>query len=252
MTDFATLRIEVEDRIATVWLNRPDKLNALNSEIRRELIEALDGLAEREDVGAVILTGSGDRAFAAGADVAEFAERSVEEQRAISEGRRIFETVADFPKPIVAAVHGFCLGGGCELALACDFRIADPTARFGQPEVRIGLIPGGGGTQRLVRLVGYGHAMRIVLTGDFIDAEEAHRIGLAEFLVAEGEHVAKAREICGRMLRWKGETLRLAKQALRAAQAGLAEGVERERELFLEAFGSEAGRAGVRAFVEGK
>ena len=159
--------------------------------------------------------------------------------------------MGEFPKPVIAAIHGFCIGGGSELALACDVRVADRTARLSQAEVRIGLIPGGGGTQRLAHLVGRGHAMLISCTGDFVEAEEAHRIGWVEVLVDEGQHLAKALEIAGRMARWSPVSLRLAKQAVNAAfEMPLGAGLEYEKELFLAAFGSEDGREGVKAFVE--
>ncbi len=248
---YETIRIEREEEIAVLWLSRPDKLNALSSTVRREVTDAVDRLADDDGIRAVIIAGEGDDAFAAGADVKEFSERSGAQQRRVMEGRSIFDAVAAFPKPILAAVHGYCLGGGSELALACDVRIADRTARIGQPEVRIGLIPGGGGTQRLSHLVGYGQALRICLTGDFVDAEEAHRIGLVEFLVDEGEHLEKAREVAGRMIRWSPVALGLIKQAVRSApEVPLSRGLELERELFLTAFESEDGREGITAFVE--
>lgn len=249
--DHETIRVEVDEGIAVLRLSRPDKLNALNSTVRREVAEVVDRMAEDDDVHAVIVTGEGEQAFAAGADVQEFSERSPEEQREVMEGRSIFDAVAAFPKPILAAIHGYCLGGGSELALACDLRVADRTARIGQPEVRIGLIPGGGGTQRLPRLVGAGHALRICLTGDWVDAEEAYRIGLVEFLVDEGEHVEKALELARRMTRWSPVALRLIKQAVWSApEVPLSRGLELERELFLTAFESDDGREGVSAFVE--
>ncbi|MFP3947477.1 MAG: enoyl-CoA hydratase/isomerase family protein [Longimicrobiales bacterium] len=248
---YDTIRIDTEGGVAVLRLNRPDKRNALSSALRREVVEALDRLEEDDDIRAVIVTGEGDEAFAAGADVKEFSERTGAEQRESMEGRSIFDAVAAFPKPILAAIHGYCLGGGSELALACDVRIADRTARFGQPEVRIGLIPGGGGTQRLASLVGYGQALRICLTGDFVDAEEAYRIGLVEFLVDEGDHLEKAREVAGRMMRWSPVALQLIKQAVRSApDVSLTGGLELERELFLTAFESEDGQEGISAFVE--
>jgi enoyl-CoA hydratase/carnithine racemase len=199
----------------------------------------------------VVIHGAGEKAFVAGADITEFAARTPGEQRRIYERRRIYETVSDFPKPVLAAVHGFCIGGGSELALACDVRVADRTARFSQAEVRIGLIPGGGGTQRLARLVGRGHAMLISCTGDFVEAEEAHRIGLVEVLTDEGKHLERALELASRMARWSPVALRLAKQAVNAAfEMPLRAGLAYEKELFLAAFGSEDGREGVTAFVE--
>jgi enoyl-CoA hydratase/carnithine racemase len=240
-----------DDHVARVTLNRPEKLNALNADVRRILRDTFDTLAEDDDVRVVVMHGAGEKAFVAGADITEFASRTAEEQRAVYRQRRIYETVADFPKPVIAAIHGFCIGGGSELALACDVRVADRTARISQAEIRIGLIPGGGGTQRLARLVGRGWASIISLTGDFVEAEEAHRIGLVDILVDEGEHVGRALELAGRMARWSPVSLRLAKDAIRAAlEMPLAEGLAYERERFLDAFASHDGREGVAAFVE--
>lgn len=250
MTD-APILVEREGPLGIVTLNRPDKLNALNEDVRQRIMAAVDEFAEDDSVRVAILHGNGEKAFVAGADVAEFASRTPEEQRAVYERRRVYEAVAEFPKPIICAIHGFCLGGGNELALACDIRVADRTAQFSQAEIRLGIIPGAGGTQRLARLVGPGQALRIALSGDFIDAEEAYRIGMVEFLVDEGEHLARAREIAGRMARWSPVALRLVKQSVQAAmEMPLKAGLEYERELFLEAFASEDGQEGVAAFVE--
>ena len=246
-----TVRLAIEDGIAEVAINRPEKLNALNESVRGELTEVFDHLAGLDDVKVAILHGTGDKAFAAGADVSEFAGRTPDEQREVYRHRRVYDALAEFPKPVICAIHGFCIGGGNELALACDIRVADATARFGQFEVRLGLIPGAGGTQRLARLVGPGHALRIGLSGDLINAREAHRIGLVEFLADEGEHLARARELAARMARWSPVTLQLVKKAVREAyERTLSDGLDAEKELFLEAFGSEDGREGVRAFVE--
>jgi enoyl-CoA hydratase len=240
-----------DDGIAVLTLNRPDKLNALNEALRQRLTELLDELAADPGVRIVVLHGAGDKAFVAGADVSEFAGRSPAEQREVYQRRRVYDALADFPKPVICAVHGHCLGGGSELALACDVRVADRTARFGQAEIRLGLIPGAGGTQRLARLVGSGHALRLALTGDPIDAAEAHRIGLVELLVDEGLHLEAALDLAGRMARWSPVALRLVKASVRQAlETPLAAGLELEKELFLAAFASEDGREGVRAFVE--
>ena len=248
---YETIVLAREGTVAVITIDRAEKLNALNGAVRQEIMRAVDELAHDDDVKVAILHGAGERAFAAGADVGEFASRTAAEQREVYRRRRVYDAVADFPKPIIAAIHGYCLGGGSELALACDLRVADRTARFGQAEIRIGLIPGAGGTQRLARLVGPGQAMRIALTGDFIDAEEAARIGLVEFLVDEGEHLDKAREIAGRIARWSPVALRLVKKSVRAAlETPLSAGLELEKELFLAAFGSEDGQEGMRAFVE--
>ncbi|MXW16815.1 MAG: crotonase [Gemmatimonadetes bacterium] len=246
-----TVLLSVADAIAEVTINRPDKLNALDEAVRAELTEVFDHLAGRDDVKVAILHGAGDKAFVAGADVSEFAARTPEEQREVYHHRRVYDALAEFPKPVICAVHGFCIGGGNELALACDIRVADGTARFGQFEIRLGLIPGAGGTQRLARLVGPGQALRIGLSGDLVDAVEAHRIGLVEILTDEGEHLARARELAARMTRWSTVTLQLVKKAVREAyERPLSEGLAAEKELFLEAFASEDGREGVQAFVE--
>ena len=246
-----TVLLSVRDGIAEVTIDRPGKLNALNEAVRGELTEVFDELAGRDDVKVAILNGAGDKAFVAGADVGEFAGRTAREQREVYRHRRVYDALAEFPKPVICAIHGFCIGGGNELALACDIRVADTTARFGQFEIRLGLIPGAGGTQRLARLVGPGQALRIGLSGDLIDATEAHRIGLVELLADEGEHLAAARELAARMTRWSPVALQLVKKAVRAAhERPLSDGLAFEKELFLEAFGSEDGREGVRAFVE--
>jgi enoyl-CoA hydratase len=240
-----------DDAVAVLTLNRPDKLNALNEAVRQRLMDLLDELAGDDTVRVAVLHGAGDKAFVAGADVAEFASRTPAEQRAVYQRRRVYDALADFPKPIVCAVHGYCLGGGSELALACDVRVADRTARFSQAEIRLGLIPGAGGTQRLARLVGPGHAMRLALTGDMIDAAEAHRIGLVEVLVDEGGHLDAALELASRMARWSPVALRLAKASVRQAmEAPLSAGLAYEKELFLAAFASDDGQEGVQAFVE--
>jgi enoyl-CoA hydratase len=245
------VQVEIQGPVALITLNRPDKLNALNEALRQRLMEVVDELAGDDAVRVAVLRGAGEKAFVAGADVAEFAGRTPVEQREVYLRRRVYDAVADFPKPLIAAVHGHCLGGGSELALACDLRVADRTARFAQAEIRLGLIPGAGGTQRMVHLVGPGHALRLALSGDVIDAEEAHRIGLVEFLVDEGKHVEKALELAERMARWSPVALGLGKRAVRQAMEGaLSAGLAYEKELFLAAFASEDGREGVRAFIE--
>jgi enoyl-CoA hydratase len=243
--------VERRGTIALITLNRPDKLNALNEATRQGLMRVLDELAHDEAVHVAVLCGAGEKAFVAGADVSEFASRTPAEQRAMYERRRVYDAVAEFAKPLIVAIHGHCLGGGCELALACDLRVADRTARFAQAEIRLGLIPGAGGTQRLARLVGSGHAVRLALTGDPIDAEEAYRIGLVELLVEPGKHVEKAMEIAERMARLSPVALVLAKRAVRQAmETPLSAGLAIEKELFLAAFASEDGREGVQAFME--
>lgn len=176
------LNVEVADRIAKVTVNRPDKLNALNARVLEELDGVFTALATDRQVGAVIVTGAG-RAFVAGADIAEIAGQDAASlERMSASGQAIFNRIERLPKPVIAAVNGFALGGGCELALACHIRVASEHAKFGLPEVKLGLIPGYGGTQRLSRLIGKGRAMQMILSGEQIDAAEAYRIGLVNAL----------------------------------------------------------------------
>ncbi len=248
---YETLRVERSDRVATITIDRPEKRNALNSVVRRELIGALDALESDDEVRVIVLTGAGDRAFVAGADIGEFAERGPIEQRAAMEGRRVFTAVASFPKPVVASINGYALGGGCELAMACDVRIAARGARLGQPEVNLALLPGGGGTQRLPRLVGLGRAMRLILTGELIPAEEAERIGLVDEVVDDDALADRTRELADSIARHSPVALKLIKQAVRAAaEMPLAAGLDLERELFITAFSSEDRVEGVSAFLE--
>lgn len=249
-TTFDTLLIE-PGRVAVVTVNRPDKRNALNATVRRELAAALDALSADAAVRVVVLTGAGEKAFVAGADIAEFAERSALEQRAAMAGRSVFETVAQYPKPTIAMINGFALGGGCELAMACDLRVAARSARLGQPEVRLGILPGGGGTQRLPRLVGPGRALRMILSGESIDAAEAERIGLVDLVVDDAELRARTLELAHAIAAHSPIALQLAKSAVHmAAEAPLSAGLAYERELFAIAFASEDRVEGMRAFLE--
>ncbi|HEY2375785.1 MAG TPA: enoyl-CoA hydratase-related protein [Gemmatimonadaceae bacterium] len=194
------LTLSVQDRIATLTVNRPDKLNALNGVTIGELGVAIDELQSRDDVAGVILTGAG-RAFIAGADISELSGQSaLEGQRLARRGQEIFRRFETCSKPTVAAVNGFALGGGCELAMACHIRIASEAAKFGQPESKLGLIPGYGGTQRLPRLVGRGRALQLLLTGEMIDAQEAHRIGLVNRVVPGDQLLAIAAAMIQQML----------------------------------------------------
>ena len=194
------LSVSIQDRIATLTVNRPDKLNALNATLIGELGAAIDEMQERDDVAGIILTGAG-RAFVAGADIAELAGISaLEGKRLARRGQEVFRRFELSPKPTVAAVNGFALGGGCELAMACQIRIAADAAKFGQPEVKLGLIPGYGGTQRLPRLVGRGRALQLLLTGEMIDAQEAFRIGLVNRVVAADQLIPAATTLIQQML----------------------------------------------------
>ena len=184
---YQTLTLTVADRIATITVNRPEKLNALNDVTMGELGVPLEEVRTRADIGGVIVTGAG-RAFVAGADISELAaQRPIDARRRALRGQMVYYQFESCPKPVVAAVNGFALGGGCELAMACHLRIASETAKFGQPEVKLGIIPGYGGTQRLPRLVGRGRALQLLLSGDTIDAAEAFRIGLVNRVVPANE-----------------------------------------------------------------
>jgi enoyl-CoA hydratase len=246
-----TILVDVDGAVAVVTINRPDKRNALNSQVRSEVVAALDALRDDDSVRVVVFTGAGDKAFVAGADIGEFAERTPLEQREAMTGRRVFDEIAAFPKPTVAMINGFCLGGGCELALACDVRVASDAARLGQPEINLGIIPGGGGTQRLPRVVGTGQAMRLILSGEIVDAAEALRIGLVDVVHPVAELRERTMEFARGMAAKSPVALRMAKAAVRAAaEIPLAAGLAYETELFVTCFGSDDKREGVAAFLE--
>lgn len=237
--------------IALVTVNRPDKLNALNIQTRLELAEALDELRNDGEIRVVVITGAGEKAFVAGADINEFAGRTAIQQRAVMKARSIFTAAEDFPKPIIAMINGFCLGGGCELALSCDIRVASDRARFGQPEINLGIIPGGGGTQRLTRLIGEGKAMQMILTGEMIDASEAHRLGLVNEVHPASELEARTFELANRIAEKSPVALAMAKTAVKnAARMNIREGLDQEIDLFALCFSSEDKEEGVRAFLE--
>lgn len=246
-----TMLVEREGRVAILTINRPDKLNALNDQVRNEMLEILAQIENDDSVGVVVLTGAGEKSFIAGADIGEFAGRTPFDQRHSMRSPRIFDIMSSFPKPVIAMINGFCLGGGCELALSCDIRIASEKARFGQPEINLGLIPGGGGTQRLSRLVGVGQALRLILSGDMIGAEEAKQMGLVEQVVPHDELRAKTLELANRIASKSPLTLKIAKEAIRASQKmNVEEGVAYERDLFCLCFSSADKEEGVKAFLE--
>ncbi|NOT51315.1 MAG: enoyl-CoA hydratase [Chitinophagaceae bacterium] len=193
---YQTLLTSLENNIFTITINRPDKLNALNKDVFNDLNRALDEIEPDAAIKSVIITGAGPKAFVAGADISEFNGLNKEQAMAMAKkGQDIFARIENSSKPIVAAVNGFALGGGCELAMACHFRIASDNAKFGQPEVNLGLIPGYGGTQRLVQLIGKGKAMELLMSAGMIDANEAKQLGLVNYVTTDGELLGQAKKI---------------------------------------------------------
>lgn len=250
--DLNNVLLEKEGSIATVTINRPKALNALNSETLVELNSVLDILEEDESIYAVILTGSGEKAFVAGADITEMKDLSVQEGRKFSNlGNRVFRRLETLEKPVIAAVGGFALGGGCELALSCDIRIASEKAKFGQPEVGLGITPGFGGTQRLARVVGLGMAKEMIYTGKVIKAEEALRIGLVNRIVPPESLMEEAKTLALTIAKQAPIAVKLSKAAInRGMQMDIDTAITFEAEVFGECFSSQDQKEGMTAFVE--
>ncbi len=250
--ELINLLLEVKDKIAIITVNRPDKLNALNNDTLLELRSVFKELRGREDVYVVILTGSGEKAFVAGADIKELNELDVLSAKKFAErGQDVFNSIENMNKPVIAAVNGFALGGGCELALACHIRLASENVKFGQPEVNLGIIPGYGGTQRLSRLINSGRAMEYILTGDMIDANEAMRLGLVNRVYPQAELMNKAVEMAQKISSKGQQAVRFAIKAVNAAsQISAKEGQNYEASLFALCCGTEDFREGTSAFLE--
>ena len=248
---YETLLTSLDNNIFTVTINRPDKLNAINAQVMTDLDSVLNEILSNDEIKSVIITGAGQKGFVAGADISEFHGLSVEEGKAVAKkGLDIFFRIENSPKPIVAAVNGFALGGGCELAMACHFRIASENAKFGQPEVNLGLIPGYGGTQRLVQLIGKGRAIELLISGNLIDANTALQYGLVNAVVPQEELLNKATSILT-VINTKAP-IAVAKciEAANAVYNETLNGYELEMNGFGNCFGTEDMQEGTAAFLE--
>jgi enoyl-CoA hydratase len=241
---------EKVDRAFVITLNRPDKLNALNIELLQEVKSAVLSVQTDQEVRAIIITGSGSKAFAAGADIAEFANFNVEQGSSMSrDGQEVMNSLETSSKPVIAAVNGFALGGGCELAMACHFRIASENAKFGQPEVNLGLPPGYGATQRLAQIVGKGVALEMLLTAKTIDANEAYRIGLVNSVVSQDELMATCLKTVSKISGKSPEAMDAVIQCVDDLYNKTNDGFESEINAFGTAFGSKDFKEGTTAFL---
>jgi len=246
---YETIIVETHGKVGLIRLNRPQALNALNAALMHEVDAALSAFEEDEGIGAVVLTGS-DKAFAAGADIKEMRDKKYVEVL-LNDFLSAWDGLAHARKPIIAAVAGFALGGGCEIAMMCDFILAADTAKFGQPEIRLGVIPGLGGTQRLARFVGKSKAMDLILTGRMMDAAEAERCGLVSRIVPADKLVEEAIKVASVIAALSSPSVLLAKESVnRAFETTLAEGVRFERRVFQSLFATEDQREGMNAFIE--
>ncbi len=250
--DYKNLLLNVNQNIGLITINRPDKLNALNRETLTELKVVLEKLRSDENIFVVIITGSGEKAFIAGADISEINKLNMLEGKKFAEfGQSVFSLIEKFEKPVIAAVNGFALGGGCELALSCHIRYAGENAKFGQPEVNLGIIPGYGGTQRLTRLINSGRAAEMILTGDMIDANEALKIGLVNKVYPQSELQSSVFDIAVKIASKGQQAIRLALKAIKAVdEVTLQEGQNLEAALFALCCGTEDFKEGTKAFLE--
>lgn len=244
--------VEHKGHVAVVTINRPDKLNALDYDLITEIRTTVETLSEDDGVGAIVLTGAGEKAFVAGADIGGLVDQGVLGGTANAKhGQDLTRAIGLSPKPVIAAINGFALGGGLELAIACDMRFAADTAKLGLPEVSLGIIPGYGGTQRLPRLVGMGDALRMILTGDHIGADEALRIGLVQGVFPAAELLAEVEKIAARIVSRGANAVALAKQAARrGASMPLEDGLDLEADLFGAISSTDEMREGLTAFLE--
>lgn len=250
--EYQNILVERNNGTVTVIINRPDKLNALNKQTLIELDNLFNELKSDSEVGVVILTGAGEKAFVAGADISELNKADVISGTEFAEfGQSVFNKIENLGKPVIAAVNGFALGGGCELAMACHFRLASENAKFGQPEVNLGIIPGYGGTQRLSRIVGSGMAAELILTGDMLNAEEAYRIKLVNHVYPKEELITKANEIADKINSKGRFAIQMSVKAITASdELSEREGLNYEASLFGLCCGTEDFKEGTNAFLE--
>lgn len=252
MNRYENLLFEEQDGIGLITFNRPKALNALNADLLQEMDGLLDDIAQQEKIKVLILTGSGEKSFVAGADITEMLPLSAMEGRKLAQlGQAVFNKLENLPQPVIAAVNGFALGGGCELTMACDIRIASEKAKFGQPEVTLGILPGFGGSQRLPRLVGKGRALELLYTGDIIDAAEAYRLGLVNQVVSPEMLLDTAKALAAKIMSRAENAVRLCKAAVnRGLDMDLASGIAYEAETFGLCFATSDQKEGMTAFVE--
>lgn len=246
------LLFEIEGNVGTITINRPDKLNALNHKTLTELNDLLDDIRQNDDVYAVIITGSGEKAFVAGADIKELNQLDAETGKDFAGfGQSVFDSVENLGKPVIAAVNGYALGGGCELALACHFRIASENAVFGQPELKLGIIPGYGGTQRLARQVNSGRALQMILTGDMVSAQDAEKMGLVNSVHEQAELLTEARKIAEKICSMgQVAAAKTLEAVLEVNKVPLNEGLKKEADLFGDCCGTEDFKEGTDAFLQ--
>jgi len=249
---YQTLLTDLRDGTLVVTINRPDKMNALNRDVIGELGKVMEEVYRNNDIRTVILTGAGEKAFVAGADISEFTSLDAAggEELARKGQDLVFDKIENCPKPVIAAVNGFALGGGCELAMSAHFRVASENAKFGQPEVNLGLIPGYGGTQRLTRLIGKGRAMELMMTGDMVGADEAKALGLVNHVFPQAELLAEARKIAAKIQTKAPVAVSKVIACVNEAARGEANGFENEIRRFGECFATEDMKEGTSAFLE--
>jgi len=250
--EFQNILVEVKDRIARITVNRPKVLNALNDQTMEELRTAFLEMRRRDDVQGILFTGAGEKAFIAGADINELATQTPLEGKDRSRrGQHILEIIENLGKPVVAAINGYALGGGCEIAMACHIRVASENAKLGQPEVKLGIVAGYGGTQRLVRLIGLGRALELLVTGEPISAQRAYEIGLVNAVYPQPDLISQAETLLRKILANGPVAVKLTMEAaIHGSQMTLAEGLNLEASLFAVSCTTEDMKEGTRAFVE--